>query len=261
MSTVVQTGPGTHTGRTRAHPVGRRLRRAGLAVFFASVTVNAVLGIVAVLSPDFGDTQGKILATSLCVTGAVILALACEPAWERGLLGLVPLTGAVLGTAGFALAIGGIWAEPTGDTYGRIQGSVFAYAGACVLASLLALAALAPRRRWLPRVTYGLLAIGATMLAALPWFGDEPPEWFLRSFGVVMIVLAAFVVTIPVLHWIDRRELAAIGSVADEIRYCPYCGSELSAELGGEAACRRCGREFVVRAHEAPRVRSSVNLT
>jgi MFS family permease len=261
MSTVLHTGPGMQMHPATAHPVGRRLRRAGLGVFFASVTVNAVLGIVAVLSPDFGDTQGKILATSLCVTGAVLLALACEPAWERGLLGLVPLTGAVLGTAGFALAIGAIWAEPTSDTYGRLQFSVLAYAGACVLASLLALAALAPRRAWLPRVTYGLLAIGATMFATLPWLEDDAPEWFLRTFGVVMIVLAAFVVTIPVLHWIDRRELAAIGSVAGEVHYCPYCGNGISAELDSEAVCGRCGREFVVHAHEATRASSPLNLT
>ncbi|MFO7571793.1 MAG: hypothetical protein R6W48_04235 [Gaiellaceae bacterium] len=261
MSIVVQARPDMRMRPARAHTIGRRIRRAGLAVFFASVTVNAVLGIVAVLSPDFGDTQGRILATSLCVTGAVLLALACEPAWERGLLGPVPLAGAVLGAAAFALAIGGIWAEPAGDTYGRVQGSLLSYAIACVLASLLALAPLAPRRAWIPRVTYGLLAVGATMFATLPWLGDGPPEWLLRTFGVVMIVLAAFVVTIPVLHWIDRRELAAIGSVADEVRYCPYCGNGISADLDAEAACARCGREFVVHAHETRRVPSSADLT
>jgi ribosomal protein S27AE len=261
MTTVIQSGPATRPPPIRAHPVGRRLRKAGLAAFFASVGVNAVLGIVAVLSPDFGETQQKVLGTSLCVTGAVLLALACEPAWERGLLGLVPLAGAVLGTAGFALAIGGIWAEPAGDAYGRIQGSVLAYAAACVLASLLALAPLAPRRAWLPRITYGLLAVGATMFAALQWFEDEPPEWFLRPFGVVLIVLAALAVTIPVLHWIDRRALAAVGSTADEIRYCPYCGAEVRAEHDGEATCRRCGREFAVHAREAPAQRSSPDLT
>jgi hypothetical protein len=262
MSTFAQTGPGMHARAPHPHPIGRRVRRVGLGAFFASVVVNAILGIAAVLAPEFGETQEKILGTSLCVTGAVLLALACEPAWERGLLGLVPLVGALLGAAGFALAIGGIWAEPTGNTYGRIQGSVLAFAGACVLASLLALATLAPRRAWLQRITYVLLALGATMFATLPWLGDSPPGWFVRSFGVVMIVLAAFVVTIPVLHWVDRRELAALAAVADVVRYCPYCGNRVSgAELDVEAACSRCGREFVVHAHrDAERLLPS-NLT
>lgn len=246
MSTVIQAGPSMQMRPPQAHPIGRRLRRAGLAIFFVSVSVNAVLGIVAVLTPDFGETQGKILATSLCVTGAVLVALACEPAWERGRLGVVPLAGALLGTIGFALAIGGIWAEPAGDTYGRVQGSVLAYAIACVLASLLVLAPVAPRRAWIPKVTYALLAVGATLFATLPWLGESPPGWFLRTFGVVMIVLAAFVVSIPVLHWVDRRELAALGSSAAEVRYCPYCGAGMTAELDAETRCGRCGREFVV---------------
>lgn len=245
MSTVVQAGPGMRMRPAR--PIGRRVRRVGLAVFFASVAVNAILGIVAVLTPDFGETQGKILATSLCVTGAVVVALACEPAWERRRLGVIPLVGSVLGALGFGLAIGGIWAEPAGDTYGRVQGSVLAYAVACVLASLLALAPLAPRRAWIPMVTYGLLAVGSTLFATLPWLGDSPPEWFLRTFGVVMIVLAAFVVSIPVLHWIDRHELAPLQSKVD-VRYCPYCGAAASAGLGEEATCSRCGRGFRVHA-------------
>lgn len=72
-------------------PVGGKMRRVGLGVFFASVAVNAALGIYAVVAPEFGETQGRVLATSLCVTGAVLLALACEPAWERRLLGPVLL--------------------------------------------------------------------------------------------------------------------------------------------------------------------------
>jgi MFS family permease len=246
VSTVLRADRGARGPSTHGHPVGRKLRRAGLGVFFASVSVNAVLGIVAVLSPDFGETQGKILMTSLCVTGAAILVLACEPAWERGLLGIVPLAGAALGTAGFALVIAGIWAEASGDVYGRVQTTVLAYAVACVLASLLALAALAPRRAWIHPVPYVLLAVGATMFSALAWLEGDPPGWFLRTFGVVMIALAAFVVTIPVLHWIDRHELAAVSSVADEIRYCPYYGSGIEAGVEAETACARCGREFSV---------------
>src|SRR5512134_3141553 len=68
------TSPG---GRTR-RSFGARARRLGLGTFFVSIVINAALGIYAVLTPDFGPTQGKILGTSLCVTGAVLLALACE---------------------------------------------------------------------------------------------------------------------------------------------------------------------------------------
>jgi hypothetical protein len=236
---------GTPARLAERRPVGRRARRIGLTIFFVSVAVNAALGIYAVLAPGFGDTQGKILATSLCVTGAVLVALACEPAWERRLLGPIPPAAAVLGAIGFALVIGGIWTEPESETWGRVMGTILTLSVAGVVASLLALARLAPRHAWLLRVTYVLLAVGAAMYSLILWF-DDPAEWFVRSLGVVGIALAAFVVTVPVVHWIDRGVLAAAEAVSGGVRFCPYCGRELAGEIGVELSCSRCGREFTV---------------
>src|SRR4249920_961943 len=157
--------PGLHasTGLVEQRPIGRRARRVGVAAFFASVAVNAVLGIYAVLAPGFGETQGKILGTSLCVTGAIFVALACEPAWERKLLGLVPPAAATLGAIGFAFAIGGIWAQPEGETWAKVMGTIFTFSIAGVVASLLTLARLAPQHHWLFNVTFALLGVGALM--------------------------------------------------------------------------------------------------
>jgi len=233
--------PGRARGR---RPVGRRMRRIGLSVFFASIAVNAALGIYAVLAPDFGDTQGKILATSLCITGAVLVALANEPAWERGVLTPVPQAGALLGVLGFGLAVVGIWVEPAGDTYGRIMGTTFTLAAACTAASLLALARLARQHRWVFALTLGLLALGATLVAVSLWW-DDPSEIYLRGMGVVLIALAAFAVTVPVLHWVDRATLA-VAEAGGEVRFCPHCGGKLIGERGVELACGRCGRAFTV---------------
>jgi len=241
-------------------PVGRRTRRLGIAIFFVSVAVNAVLGIYAVLAPGFGETQGKILGTSLCVTGAVLIALACEPAWERKLLGPVPAASAFLGVVGFTFAIAGIWAEPESETWAKVMMTIFTFSIAGVAASLLALARLAPRHTWLIKVTFVLLAVGAAMYSVIPWLGDDPGEWFVRSFGVVMIVLAAFVVTVPVVHWIDRGALAAAKAATGGVRFCPYCGRELAGDIGVELSCSRCGRDFTV-ASTRLKGEPSVNLT
>jgi hypothetical protein len=242
------------SGRTGSdsRPVGRRARRVGVAVFFASVAVNAALGIYAVLAPGFGETQGKILGTSLCLTGAVLVALACEPAWERKLLGLVPPAAAVLGAVGFALAIAAIWIEPEGATWGRVMTTIFTVSVAGVAASLLALARVAPRHGWLVHVTFALLALAAVLFGLLPWFGDDPSEWFVRALGVVMIMVAAFSVTVPVVHWLDRGALAA-AEATGAVRFCPYCGRGLAGGLGEEIACARCGREFTVSTGTAQR--------
>jgi hypothetical protein len=226
-------------------PVGRRMRRIGLGVFFASIAVNAALGIYAVLAPDFGDTEGKILGTSLCVTGAVLVALACEPAWERSLLTPAPHAGALLGVFGFGMVVAGIWIESVEDPYGRVMGMTFTLSAACTAASLLVLARVAPRHRWVVLLTLGLLALGGAMLA-VTWWWDDPSEIYLRGMGVVLIVLAAFAVTVPVLHWIDRGVLAAAEGAIGAVRFCPHCGSKLTGDTGVEFACERCGRAFTV---------------
>jgi ribosomal protein S27AE len=246
MSLVLQPFRHGSTRSVERRPLGRRARRAGIAVFFASITVNAALGIYALVSPDWGETQGKILLTSLCVTGAILVALACEPAWERSVLGPVPYAGALLGALGFALAIVAIWAEPSGDILGKIVFTVFTASAACVLASLLALAPLAPRHGWVLTVTLILLAVGATMYAVVFWLGDEPSETYMRAMGVVLVVLAAFVVSVPVLHWVDRGALAVAESSTDAVRFCPHCGSKVQGDVGDRLECGRCGRGFTV---------------
>ena len=236
---------GAHPKTSRARPLGRRARRVGLAVFFASVSVNAALGIYAVLAPGFGETQGKVLATSLCVTGAVLLALACEPAWERCILGQVPISSAMVGAIGFALTIGVLWIQPESDAWGKTAASILTIAVVGALASLLALARLAPPHAWVSRVTLVLLAVGGAMYASLPWL-EDPGEWFLRSYGVVMIVLAAFVVSVPVLHWMDRGALAIAEASSSAVRFCPYCGRQLEGAVARAVTCGRCGRAFMV---------------
>ncbi len=237
-------------------PLSGRTRRIGLALFFASVSINAALGIYAVLAPSFGTTQGRILGTSLCVTGAVLVALACEPAWERLLVGPVPQLAAAFGGAGFTLAIATIWTEPESDAWANAMTTSFAFAGAGVAASLLALARLAPRHAWLQRVTYTLLGLAAALYAVLPWLGDDPSEWFVRTLGAVMVALAAFAVSVPVVHWIDRGTLAAALASA-EVRFCPHCGRGLDGEVGVPLSCLRCGRDFTV----SRSVPSPANLT
>lgn len=182
--------------RTIAHNV----RRLGLGVFFASVTVNAVLGIYAVVTPDFGDTQKRMLLTSLCVTGAVLLALCCEPAWERRLLWHVPTAGALLGVAAFAGLVVGIWAEPGSETLRNLLFSTFAVAIACTLASVVALEwaregiALAHQRVLSSSLAF--VAIGAVVACALIW--TRPSEETIGKFWgsgwaiAVALALGAF---------------------------------------------------------------------
>ena len=253
MSIVAQhAAPGGSRGSTEGRSIGRRVRRLGLGLglglFFSSIGVNAALGIYAVLAPDFGEVQEKILGTSLCVTGAAVLALACEPAWERRLLGPVPPSGAVLGATGFALAVAGIWTEVGSETWGRTTGTTFTLAAAGAVASLLALARLGPRHGWVLTVTLALLGLGAAMISLVWWLGDDPADAYLRALGVVMIALAAFTVAVPVLHWVDREALATAEPLNGAVRFCPVCGRALDGLFGVDLQCPGCGRGFTITA-------------
>ena len=226
--------------------VGRRARRVGLAVFFVSIAVNALLGIYALLAPGFGEVEGKLLMTSLCVTAAVLLVLACEPAWERWRLGLVPLGGAATAVIGFGLMIAGIWAEPSGEVFVRLMGTTLIVAVACALACLLALGRLAARFRSVYAVTLGVLALATVMTVAAVWMGEGPPEAYARALGVVLITLAALAVTVPVLHWLSRGEVALSTQPHDVVAYCPFCGGALEPSAAAFRSCIGCGNSFRV---------------
>jgi hypothetical protein len=155
-----------------------------------------------------------------------------------------------------------MWTEPASETWARVLGTVFTLSIAGVAASLLILARVAPWHEWIFKVTFALLGVGALLYSALPWI-DDPPPGFVRALGVVMVVLAAFAVTIPVVHWLDRAALTATAIAAatsGAVRFCPYCGGGLTTEIGPELSCSRCGRDFTV-SPAASQPEAKVNLT
>jgi ribosomal protein S27AE len=189
-------GPRTAGRPSPPRTVGHSLRRIGLGVFFTSVVVNAALGIYAVLTPDFGETQERLLLSSLCATGAVLTALCCEPAWERRLLGQVPAAGALLGAVAFGALIAGIWTEPTSEPLRNILWSTFAIAIGSTLASLVVLEraregiSLAHER--VLNVAIAFAALAAAVVIALVW--TQPSEDTIGSFmGSGWIIVVACV--------------------------------------------------------------------
>lgn len=223
-------------------------RRVGLALFFGSVALNAALGVYALLlAGDVGETEGRILGSSLSVTGALLLALACLPAWERRRIGVVPPVGAATSFAGFALVIAAIWSEAEDGLLPKLMGSLLVVSVAAALASIVALARLPERRRYVLGAELVLIAVAAGMLELQVWAGLDG-GWYARAFGVVAIALAALTVSIPVLHRLGRAELAALQAreAHGGIRFCPYCGEPLDTEEATVAACVACGRRFSV---------------
>ncbi|MGL6278641.1 MAG: PHD finger domain-containing protein [Gaiella sp.] len=236
----VETPVGSMRGGDRMRaPFGRRLRRVAIGLFFGSVATNAVLGISALVLGDFGETHSRLLGTSLAVTGALVLALACLPARERGLLGPLPLLGAVLGAGGFALVIVSIWTGGEDETLGKLIGTLMAPAAGAALACLLALPPLAARFRVVRTAAFLLLTTVVGLIVLALWI-EPDTSWYARMIGVVGVLLAAATVSIPVLARVGR----ASADVIEAIAFCPYCGGEVLP--AATVCCSSCGRSFSV---------------
>lgn len=227
----------------------RPLRRLGLGLFFVSVACNAVIAIYALLAPGFGETEGRILGTSLYVTAALLLVLACSPAMERRLLWPVPLVASACGIAAFAILIGTLWTGEPPETLIKVAGTAMTAGVAGTLASLLVLARLARRYRAVPAAAFGLTAVAGAMIVLGIWI--EPGEdIYGRALGAVLVALAALVVTIPVLHRLSLGELRRgempVVAGRREIGFCPGCGEPLPAGTTSAFTCSACGRTFTV---------------
>ena len=232
-----------------------------IAVFIASIAINAILGIWALLVGDFGDTEGKVLATSFLVSAAMLSALVNAPALRRGVLGPVPIIGAATGAAGFALLIALLWADADGDTGFKLVGSLLVVAAAATLAANLALIALAPRFRMVQPVTQLLIAVlAATILVAI--WGDGDGDILGRVIGIESVLVAAATLLIPALSRFagpDDGDDGGTGAIGrpdgpppeTAVRFCPSCGGPVDHRAPGEtAACDRCGLRFDVTVDE-----------
>jgi hypothetical protein len=234
------------------------MRRRLLWVLLGSIAVNAALGIYALAAPGFGELQRHVLLTSVCVTAGGIVALACLPAWERRRLWPVPLVSVGAAVLGLAFAVVLVWGEPSGGWRAaeKAMGTLFILGGAGVLASLLALAGLAPRFRWVLAVTLGLVGLLALVWIGAMWADWEPSPLAQRLIGVAAVLMAAFVVAVPILHRVSAQ--VAPGEARAAVRFCPACATPVAAGAGDEVTCARCGAVFRVRYSKRPAARPAV---
>lgn len=227
-----------------------------LRLFLTSVGVNAVLGIWALLSGDFGETQGRVLATSFLVSAAMLSVLVNSPAMQRRALWPAPLIGAVTGASGFALFTVLVWIEPDEEGWFKLAGSLLVAAAAATLASSLALIALPARLGWMRPVSNGLITLLAITIVVGLW-AEPDARWYIRLVGIEGVLVAAMTLSIPALARFspseppDRTQKSGPSGGPALIRFCPSCGHPLAHRKLGfadPAACDRCGLAFQVRA-------------
>lgn len=227
-------------------------RRNAIWFVLASIVVNAVIGIVAIVSGEFSDVDGKILVTSLSVTGGAVLALANLATRTEKFFRYVPEVGALCAVVGFGLLAYAAWDEFDSGNVARVSGTSILFASGTAHAGLMSLSRLLPRYLPVLRAAWLLAAVLVVMITILIWASDSVEEdLYARVMGVVIVLLAAVTLAVPVLHRASKDELAtaerAVSSSEPAVRHCPNCGSEeLEMSGDGTSSCKQCNARFVV---------------
>ena len=184
-------------------------KRLALTVFFASVAINAALGITALFAGSFGETQGKVLFTSLSISAASVMSLAMFPARDRNKLGPIPAVGIVLSVAGFALLIILVWSGFSNEILVKSAFSILVLATSSAYASLVSLAIVRLQHQIVVRCGYSFITALSALIMIMIW-GEPDGDLAPRMIGVVSILLAAVTVSIPMLHRINLRTVNSV---------------------------------------------------
>jgi hypothetical protein len=165
----------------------RDLRRAVVNGVIGSFSLAALIGIIALLGGgDFGQTEGRILLTTLIV-GLQSVAALCYLALAGHRLAAVGIVGGAVSVAASALALVLTWGSD-GESVVRAFGVTVTVAVSLAQASLLL--ALAARERigaLLAATLAAITVVGVLVLVPILDVGD-PGSGFARVLGVLAIL-------------------------------------------------------------------------
>lgn len=215
----------------------RSLTRAAITL----IAINAALAVAILALGSVGDTEGRILGTSLLATFSALVVMVQVPAMQEGRLGVVPMGGMVACGVGFVIVTAAIWGDFDADAWGRSGGTAYVLAAASAVAAVFSGWPIRGRAAWVGGAADALIAIAALMILGAIWFEfDSDGYW--RTFAVISVLVAAAGLAVPILH------RASVDRVAARIGHCPFCGTALDAEAGVSIDCPGCSRTFRVRA-------------
>jgi hypothetical protein len=226
-------------------------KRVALRFLIVSVALSGAMGIVAIVSGSFGDLEGRIILTTLTISGSSICGLACGALWEKGGPKIFALAGIALAVVTAGLFITGIWARINSEEFWKFSASVGIIAVATAHSCLLLLAKLARRFAWSRPLAITAIYSLAVTFVFIVYFTRATGDFGIRVVGVTSILAAAFTILTPVFHRLSRGDLDVVGRGIDGTRRvhptisCPLCGTSLP-NASGNIGCNQCGCSFQV---------------
>jgi hypothetical protein len=218
------------------------VKRALLCMVVGGLVLAALAGIYVLLFGTFGETEAKILLTTLSVSYFSVTSLACAALYEKKRHALLAVPGLAVSVVGFVLFLVTTWgewwrSEPVFKTLVVLAIFSFSFAQAC----LLSFPTLQRRVAWVYYAAVAAILTLAALVSAMLLSEPQDGEWVLRITGAVAILDGCLSLCVPVLHRLGRKsELPTTAKSYQQIELvCPRCGQRGTHPIGS-IRCRRC---------------------
>jgi hypothetical protein len=205
----------------------------------------AALAIGILLFGDFGDTEGRVLATTFLLAAYSALTIPAAILWDQRRLRSLAALVAALAALAATLNTAAVWSEGAGDRLGKVLGTVMIYLVVAVVAA--ALAARPRHRLFLPSVA--LAFVVATMAAVALWAEIER-SGYLRLLGALVVLDVLLVAIQPLLLRAGRKQ------VVRPLRLVDRSGRTSEVEVEADSLADAVARAIRGAEHRGAHVRS-----
>ena len=185
------------------------LRKTFLFAVIASTAVGAIMGIVAVASGGSSSFTLQLILTTTTIALASLCGLACGAYHDSRGARALPISGIALAIIAATMLILSIWTDAVSD-YWKATASFSVFAVAFAHLSLLLIARLADRFRWLLAAAAIVIFTLAGLISAviLGPIGEVPVyQWI----GVLAILVGAITILIPLFHKFSAEDMQIAG--------------------------------------------------
>jgi hypothetical protein len=182
---------------------GLNLKKLFLYSLIVSVSLSALIGIGVILLRNFGDFEGKVLATTFTIACTSILGLACGAYLETKRGKILPTFGIVFSIISAIMFFFLIWADRVFDneTFLKTLGSITMSAVACSHLSLISIAKLDAKFQWSKIALTVCVWVLVSILLYLMWFQpNADSEFIVRFIAVLSIIITSLTIVTPIFY-------------------------------------------------------------
>jgi hypothetical protein len=178
-----------------------------LRTFIVALSISAVIGIVIFLIGDFGETEMKLLGTTLSIGGYSITGLCSSIIYNRAKFKTFSIVGMLIAVLGFLCTISAIWEFVDMDKIWRIM--VIFIILTVSMAHISLLLQIHTKTHTIKYSLFGtilFISIVALMLIKGTINEFEEKEFFFRLLGVFAILDVLGTIATPILNKISDKK-------------------------------------------------------